>query len=160
MSRWLQYPKSKVLPSRKRDIGQVVTTLLTTSLRREIDGNREPSTLWVVSQRMVWTLLSFQPIEWRPVESVSSYSGRFAPILPPKFFTSAFRSPTMDFSQRIYKGNFLEIAQKSRLAQIDTPRHIRRSSVEVGLRSCGLHGGILDEHSAGSNERMAGSDCR
>jgi hypothetical protein len=41
---------------------------------------------------MVWTLLSLQPIECRPLESVSVYSGPFAPDFAPGFAPDFLRS--------------------------------------------------------------------
>jgi hypothetical protein len=38
-----------------------------------------------MSQNFDWTLLSFQPIDCRPLESISAYSGIFAPTFAPSF---------------------------------------------------------------------------
>src|SRR5262249_54701963 len=39
---------------------------------------------WVMSRSLDWTLLSFQPLDCRPLQPISAYSGPFAPDLPPK----------------------------------------------------------------------------
>ena len=36
-----------------------------------------------MSQKFHWTLLSFQPVDCRPLRPISTYSAPFAPVLPP-----------------------------------------------------------------------------
>ena len=50
---------------------------------------RQTSLCGVMSPKFDWTLLSFQPIDCRPLESISAYSGPFAPNFAPGFAPEA-----------------------------------------------------------------------
>jgi len=54
-----------------------------------------------MSQTILWTLLSFQPVDCRPVEFVSAYSGGFAPDFAPGLAPEVLKSGKRAYRLRV-----------------------------------------------------------